>query len=578
MAGHDIRETAPRLVHPPTLLQGHTEAVQRLGVARQLSQRALETTLGRLPLPVPQLGLPQPHPTLGGARLQPDERPERIGRPRKIALLLEQATQIEMRRGKIAVELERMLVGVRRLARLPGGMQGDPEVVPRLAIAGQEFDRRPQPAESLGRLPRQQEALAIQQGPWPRRRTAGQGHGQPQDRDHPAPAAPHPFLHVSGRQHAVSGYPACPVAPSGRAGHRFVMAIPRVILTLLLLCQPFYLPAADVGFAEPSILDNSQPGQPRVVIVQDPKATHTLSPQPEAVAGMVQRGLLHLTGRDSVAEAWHALVKTQDVVGIKVHSIPGPDSGTRPAVAAAIIRSLLSAGHPAAQIVIWDRRLSDLRSAGFEEVAATCGVRIAGALDAGYDAAVSYENPMLGQLVYGDLEFERGNRGLATNIVAGRKSHFSRLLTRDITRHVIVAPLLNHNLAGANGVLYSIASATTDNFLRFEASATLLASAVPEIFNHPLIADRVALCVVDALLGQYEGGQRSLLHRSIALNELRFGRDPVAMDILSLEELNRLRETAGQPPNTNRNALCVNAALLELGTDDPRKIDVRRIE
>ncbi len=358
------------------------------------------------------------------------------------------------------------------------------------------------------------------------------------------------------------------------------MAMPRVILTLLLLCQPFCLPSADLGFAEPSVLNGGQPGQPRVVIVHDPAATRTLAPQPDVVDAMVAKGLLALSARGSVADAWHALVSSQDIVGIKVHSSPGPVSGTRPDVARALVRSLLAAGHPPRQIVLWDRRLSDLRSAGFEAIADALGIRVAGAQDAGWDPQVAYENPMLGQLVFGDLEFERGNRGLPTNAVAGRRSHLSRLLTQDITKHVIVAPLLNHNLAGASGILYSMASAATDNFIRFEIDGGLLASAVPEIFNQTQIADRVVLGVVDALIAQYEGGKRSLLHRSQVLNELRFGRDPVALDTLSVLELARLREAAGATGTTtatNANAICANAAILELGTDDPRKIDLQTI-
>lgn len=359
--------------------------------------------------------------------------------------------------------------------------------------------------------------------------------------------------------------------------------MPRVILTLLLLCQPFCLPAAEVGFADPGLLNPDGPARSRVVIVHDSGATRALSIQPEAVATMVERGVTAFTGQPNPRAAWQTLVTPQDVVGIKVHSSPGAASGTRPAVAAALIRGLLDAGHPADQIILWDRKLADLRTAGFAQLATQFGIRLAGAADSGFDSEVAYENQFLGQLVFGDLEFERSQPATEAARAAGRRSHMSRLLTREITRHILVAPLLNHPHAGVSGILYTTACAATDNFQRFEANPNLLADAVPDIFvqtsgTNRVIADRVALCIVDALIGQYEGMQRTFLQYAAAVNELRFATDPVALDTLSLEELNRIRERAGAPPVTNRFALYTNARLLELGTDDTRRLDIVRVD
>jgi hypothetical protein len=101
---------------------------------------------------------------------------------------------------------------------------------------------------------------------------------------------------------------------------------------------------------------------------------------------------------------------------------------------------------------------------------------------------------------------------------------------------------------------------------------------VPEIYALPSLSDRVVLNIVDALVCQYEGGERGLLHYSTTLNELRFSRDPVALDVLSAEELDRQRERAGTPaPNKPPMELYSNAALLELGANEPKAIEVMRI-
>ncbi|HLP77025.1 MAG TPA: DUF362 domain-containing protein, partial [Candidatus Paceibacterota bacterium] len=131
-----------------------------------------------------------------------------------------------------------------------------------------------------------------------------------------------------------------------------------------------------------------------------------------------------------------------------------------------------------------------------------------------------------------------------------------------------------HNQVGVAGTLYSLALGSVDNTKRFENDSSRLASAVPEIYALPALSDRVALNIVDALICQYEGEERSLLHYSTPLNQLRFSRDPVALDALSLQELDRQRQRAEVPPVKVNTDLYSNAALLELGICDPKKIRV----
>src|SRR5204862_7129742 len=105
-----------------------------------------------------------------------------------------------------------------------------------------------------------------------------------------------------------------------------------------------------------------------------------------------------------VKSAWLSLVSRNDTVGIKVFSAPGPNSGTRPAVVSAIIEGLLTAGLPPKRIVIWDTRLTDLRLAGFGDLAKKYGARIAASTQAGYDEKVFYQKPLLGRPDWGDQE------------------------------------------------------------------------------------------------------------------------------------------------------------------------------
>lgn len=300
-----------------------------------------------------------------------------------------------------------------------------------------------------------------------------------------------------------------------------------------------------------------------VIVVQDNQATEAYRARPDVVAQMFRRGLLQLTGTTNSTAAWLSLVTTQDVVGIKVYAKAGPHSGTRPTLIAALVQSLIAAGMPKEQIIIWDRELRDLRDAGFWELGEKLGVRVQTAVGAGWDAAHYYDTALIGNLVPDDLEFERKGEGV------GRKSHLSRLVTQQITKIISVAPLLNHNDAGVCGHLFSVALGSVDNIQRFENNAARLAVAVPEIYALPELGDRVVLNITDALICQYEGGQRGLLHYSVMLNQLRFSRDPVALDALSLKELEAQRRAAKAPMLRPNVELYRNAALLELGQSDP---------
>jgi len=199
------------------------------------------------------------------------------------------------------------------------------------------------------------------------------------------------------------------------------------------------------------------------------------------------------------------------------------------------------------------------------------GVRVAGAAEAGYDENTFYDAALLGQLVWGDLEFGRKGEGI------GRKSYVSKLITQQMTRIINVTPLFNHNLAGVSGCLWGLALGSVDNTLRFENDPDRLASAVPEIIALPVLGDRVALNIVDALVCQYQGEEHTLLHYSVALNQLWFSTDPVALDVVSLQEIERQRKASKAPATKTNLELYQNAALLEIGISETNHIDLIRL-
>lgn len=311
----------------------------------------------------------------------------------------------------------------------------------------------------------------------------------------------------------------------------------------------------------------------RVVIVQGQNLLNAFLSDDELVEAAFNRGLLAFTRATNAAAAWRGLVKTNDTVGIKVFSLPGPLCGTRPAVVAAIVRGLLAAGVPPGHIVIWDKHSYDLRAAGFFHLAEQLGVRVVGAAESGYDENTFYlpDSPITGSLVWGDLEF--GKKGDAI----GKKSFVSKLVSQQLTKIISVAPLINQNDAGICGHFYSLTLGSVDNTRRFEGDPDRLSVALPEIYALPSVGDRVVLHVTDALLSQYQGGPSSFLQYATELDQLWFGHDPVALDTLSLKELARERRAINMPPMPANYMIYTNAVMLQLGINDPSRIQIEKV-
>ena len=303
-----------------------------------------------------------------------------------------------------------------------------------------------------------------------------------------------------------------------------------------------------------------------IIVVQNKSAVSAYLADRNIVKDMVKNGLIKLTNTKDIKEAFAKIASTNEVVGIKVFSSPGPFSGTRPAVVAALISLMIESGFSPKNIIIWDKYLSDLQMSGYEKLANELGVRIAGAVQSGYDESVYYDKPLIGNLIYGDLEFGKKGEGI------GRKSYISKLLTKEVKKIISIAPLLNHTIAGVCGHLFSITIGGVDNTFRFESSPERLNESVPEIFALPIFSDRTMLFITDALICQYEGGPESKLHYSIVPGKLMFSRDPVALDTISLIELNNQRIIGGFKSTKPNFEMFNNASLLELGISDTNKI------
>jgi hypothetical protein len=308
----------------------------------------------------------------------------------------------------------------------------------------------------------------------------------------------------------------------------------------------------------------------RVVVAQDASATETLRARPTVVEKMIREGICRFTGKTNANEAWLSLVSTDERVAIKVFSAPGANSGTRLSCVEAVVAGLIDAGLAATNITLLDRRLGDLRAAGYPALAEKLGVNLTGSVEAGFDPEAFYENPIPGTLLAGDREFGQTGEGI------GRKSYITKAVTR-ADKIISIVPLLNNNDAGVTGHLFSTGLGLVDNAHRFAGRTDRLLSALPEIYGQPQIFDKVVLNITDALICQYQGESRSLLHYSVPLNQIWFSKDAVALDTLALAELERQRDIANIAKTTVPTQIYANAELLELGVANLRRIRLEMV-
>ena len=309
-----------------------------------------------------------------------------------------------------------------------------------------------------------------------------------------------------------------------------------------------------------------------MVSIENTAAILDLQPDPSVVRTMVNSGVTTFTDKTNASDAWRSLVSTQDVVGIKVFSEPGMLSGTRPAVVAAVIEGLLAAGVPPQHIIIWDKHAYDLRDAGFSNWPRVWVCAWLAAPKPDMTRRIFTSPTRLSLAASSGVTWNSARP--ATGV--GRKSFLTKIVSQQITKIISIAPLLNQEDIGVCGHLYSLALGSVDNIRRFEANPGRLAIAVPEIYALPMLGDRVVLNITDALLGQYEGGGRALLHYSAVPNQLWFSRDPVALDVLAIQELANERRAAGAPQLKPTLELYANANLLQLGENSLQKIQVQK--
>ena len=313
--------------------------------------------------------------------------------------------------------------------------------------------------------------------------------------------------------------------------------------------------------------------------MHEPAAIEDYETNPRIVHAMVNRLVLAATGQPDIASAWGSLISPNDQIGIKISAAGGELFTTHHDVVNAIVDGLVAAGHARSSIIVWDRSLGGIKDAGYRPGADGYQVKAIAPRE-GYDPKAVLSMPLLGKLIWGDVEYksDKGKMPLLSDTEnTSNLSHFSHILSTQVTKIINVPVMSSSETNGISGCLYNVTIPNIDNWRRFSQGSRFGAESIAEIYSDPLIAKKVVFNLMDGLVAQYAGGPQSQPNYALHHATLYASRDPVALDAVALKQLEQWRARASLPAIGHMADYVSIAGQLGLGNSAPNRIEIRNV-
>jgi uncharacterized protein (DUF362 family) len=316
-----------------------------------------------------------------------------------------------------------------------------------------------------------------------------------------------------------------------------------------------------------------------IYAIHDSNAIKDYKTKPPVVHAMVNRLVLAATGQSDVAKAWASLVSPNDKVGIKISAAGGELFTTHHDVVNAIVDGLVAAGHPRGDIIVWDRSLGGIKDAGYQPAVDGYQLKAIPPRD-GYDPKAIVSAPLLGKLIWGDLDYRSDKVKmpiLSDTENTSNISHFSRVLSTEVTKIINVPVMSSSETNGIAGCLYNMTIPNIDNWRRFAQGSRFGAESLAEIYSNPVIARKVVFNLMDGLIAQYAGGPQSQPNYAVHYATLYASKDAVALDAAALRRLEQWRVPASLPAIGHTADYIDFASALGLGNAASNRIEIRNI-
>jgi len=291
------------------------------------------------------------------------------------------------------------------------------------------------------------------------------------------------------------------------------------------------------------------PGGPTVVIARDKSKQVIQGRRIDAaiVQKLVDQAVMRLAGKEDAAAAWGVYVKPKDKVAVKFNGL-FRNATTHPEVVQAVVKGLLAAGVPPANIVVYDRD---------DRALSTAGLKPGGQVT--FRGTEKQFRKTIDQC-YGK-ETKAGPVGTRITKI---------LLDADV---LINLPIMKtHGLAGITGALKNHLG-TVPNARDFHRDTCRY---VADISALPAVKDKTRLCICDALYGLYHGGPQFRPQFRFDYYGVLAATDPVALDATLADIIKAKRVAEGMSPYHKDTLHIARAAELNLGTADLKSI--QRVE
>jgi len=316
-----------------------------------------------------------------------------------------------------------------------------------------------------------------------------------------------------------------------------------------------------------------------VYAVHDSAAIKDYKTNPRIVREMVNRLVLAVTGQPDVGKAWGSLIAPNERVGIKICAAGGELFTTHHEIVNAIVDGLAVAGHSRGSIIVWDRSLGGVKEAGYRPSAEGYQLKAITPRD-GYDQKSVLSAPLIGKLIWGDLEYF-GDIGkmepLAGSENTSNVSHFSKILSTEVDKVINVPVMSISETNGIAGCIYNMTIPNIDNWRRFAQGSRFGAESLAEIYSNPIIAKKVVFNLMDGLIAQYAGGPQPQPNYAIHHATLYASKDPVALDATALKYFEQWRARGSLPALAPMAAYIDYASQIGLGNSAPNRIEVKNI-
>jgi hypothetical protein len=267
-------------------------------------------------------------------------------------------------------------------------------------------------------------------------------------------------------------------------------------------------------------------------------------------------------------------------IALKIYTHSGAGIATPKALVHALILFLETRGFDKAHMILADLELESLWRAGYLSSRAEADPRFMGvrvvALNTPehQDPNWFYDSPLPSQQV----ERSSGKAGDALQLYAqdlqdDRKSYLPTPLLFECDYWINLPVVTDHPHLGINGVLANATLWNVTNQFRFLTQSAAASAAIAEIAAIPELNAKWIFSIVPLEKMQFMGGPIFNSGYVKTLPELYLSANPVILDRIFLEKINRARESMGFSAVSPLPPVFEYAESLGLGTSDPEQVE-----